>query len=337
MHPRLRRQRAGGYSGFTSGTLRVLENRFKAGTAAARHLLERGYQCFAHLGFVGDPHSYIERSMFRRWLEWRGRRWETRRIPKDYRRTKAFWRAMESQLAGWLDRLGRPVGIYCTRDELARHLAVVALRKGLRIPEDIGIMGAGNDPALCEFPEPALTSMEFLFPEVGYRAAELLDRMMDGEPPPRRNVLIPPTVVLRRSTDRERVADPRVADAVYWIATHSWHPIRPSHVAAAFGLSLRTLEQRFKRARGRTILREITRARVEHAGILLRDPWALAAVAHHSGFPSKHAMRRAFQRHEGCTPDEYRRKRIHRGDAENTEDSQRGRMKVTVTWHDEET
>ena len=82
----------------------------------------------------------------------------------------------------------------------------------------------------------------------------------------------------------------------------------PREVAEALGVSLRTLEKRFRRADGRTILAEFTRTRIEHAKAQLEGSNAnIPAIAHHSGFGSHTAMLRAFRQHVGMSPAAWRR------------------------------
>jgi len=286
----------------------AVENRYEAGRLAARHLVERGYHTFAYLGFARDVQSRVERTEFRRVLRALGRRVESARTFATFASKPAWWDKVMASLDGWLGRLEPPVGVFVARPGFARALAHLALARGLRLPQDVGIVAADDDPTVCELP-PALTSLHFDYAEVGYRAAELLARLMDGAPRPREAVLIPPTLVPRHSTDRQAVADPLVASALSFIESRRTEPIRASHVAAALGVGERTLQRRFRRAGRDTVQHEIIKARVEHARFLLSDGLLpLPAVARESGFTNYHALFRAFKRHTGLPPSAWRRR-----------------------------
>jgi AraC-like DNA-binding protein len=214
---------------------------------------------------------------------------------------------------------------------LARAVADLALARGLRIPEDVGLVAADDDPVLCELP-PALTSLHFDYAEVGVRAGQLLGRLMAGQRAPAKNVLVAPTLVPRLSTDRAAVADPLVAKALWFLDDRRTEAIRPRQVAEAVGLRLRALEGRLQRARGRTVAQEIARARVEHAKILLGDPgYSPCSVARQSGFGSYDALLRAFKRHAGMVPSAWQREALlrRRGapDAETLRRRRRARRK----------
>ncbi len=288
---------------------RVVENRMQAGRLAAAHLHGQGFRSFACLGLAKDSASWLERQNFGRWLRRRGLPVATWLVPHRYHFPSPIWERTLTDLERWLVALTPPVGIFVATDALARALADLAQWRGLRVPEDVGLIGAGNDTPLCELEAPSPTSIEYHHQQVGYQAAELLDRLMDGEPPPRGSVLIPPTLIPRRSTARRHSDDPLVAQAVSVIQAHSAQPSRARHVADAVGLGLRQLQRRMSERRGRTITHEILRARLARAKLLLEtSDQRPGAIARHTGFGSRRHMTRAFRQHEGCTPTAYRQR-----------------------------
>ncbi len=248
----------------------ALEARQQAGRLAARHLVERGYRSFAYLGFTRHTQSAIERRDFARALRRLGRRVAAARTFMYYSEARGRMARITAGLSEWLGKLETPVGIYVARPGFARVLVQLALARGLRIPEDVGIIAADDDPALHAL-TPALTSIRFDYGELGYRAAELLDRLMHGERPPRGNVLIEPTLIERRSTDRQAAADPVVAKALWFIDSRRTEAITPRQVAEGAGVACRTLERRLRAAGRGTVQQEIAKARVEHAKLLLED------------------------------------------------------------------
>jgi len=300
--------------------VRVLDDRYAAGRLAARHLAERGCRTFAYLGFAAATQSRVERETFTRELRRRGLRMHRARTFVTYASTRRGWDKVMAALGPWLERLERPVGLFVCRPGFARSVADLALRRGLRIPDELAIVAADDDPLLCELP-PALTAIRFDYAEIGRRAAEVLDRLMNGQPPPERNVLVEPSLVPRLSTDRQGTGDPVVARALAFIDAHrtdrvDWRKmegrcsdrIGPRDVAKAVGLGQRVLEERFRRALGRTVLQELTRARVEHAVIQIEGSNStMRAIAQECGFGSYPAMLRAFKEHAGKAPKAFRR------------------------------
>ena len=293
----------------TPGAVRAAANRWMAARLAAEHLHQRGYRSFACVGVRHYSLSRIDRKEFRRWLRERGLSAAERRVTQRRLCTSRDWGDELGRLRSWLGTLTPPVGIFCAHDALARTLAHLGAERRLRVPQDVGLIGGGNDVPLCELEEPTLTSIDYHWEQVGYRAAQLLDRLMDGDPPPPRNVLIPPTLVPRRSTDLRGLGDPIVARALGHIAAHLADPIRAGHVAEAAGLSQRHLERRFKDTRGYTIVQEILRARLDRARHLLVTTDApISSIARETGFASRRALSAAFRQEFGEPPSTWRQR-----------------------------
>lgn len=99
-----------------------------------------------------------------------------------------------------LQRNPRPDGVFCYNDPLAIGAMDAILDAGLRIPEDIAIIGCGNlhyDSAL----RIALSSIDQHSQLIGRRAGEIvLDLIESKEKQPARSVILEPTLVVRSST-----------------------------------------------------------------------------------------------------------------------------------------
>ncbi len=281
------------------------------GMMAARHLLGRGFRQFGFMGQLRDVSTRLHLKGFRSELKASGLSCSTHRFPMDDPYRAKTWGAFAAGLAAWVDTLTTPIGI-CTRHDLdSRFLIDVCRSKGLSVPQDVAIIGAGNEDVICASPPPTLTSIDLNCTQIGYQAAALLDRLMDGEAPPDQPLLIPPVgLVPRESTDSYAVDDSVVARALRFIAEHGHEPITVGDVVAATPASRRSLERRFQKAMRRTISEEITRLRLERAKRrLAENDDALKNVAADSGFSSLNHFYRAFVRLEGISPKEYRKQR----------------------------
>ena len=88
----------------------------------------------------------------------------------------------------------------------------------LGVPGDIAVLGVDNDEVFCELADPPLSSVALNAEKGGYRAAELLDKMMKGGSRIQRHVIVEALgVVARRSTDIIAVEDEDVATALQFI------------------------------------------------------------------------------------------------------------------------
>jgi LacI family transcriptional regulator len=158
---------------------------------------------------------------------------------------------------------------------------------------------------------PPLSSIDFGFERVGYEAAALLDRLMDGAPPPDHPIwIVPASLEARQSSDAYVVDDPVVARALRFIVEHSHEPIDGERVADHVLVSRRTLARRFQRELGQTLYDVITRMRLERAKRAMMEPGAaLKTVAKRSGFGTAANLSEVFRRLEGQRPNAYRTQR----------------------------
>lgn len=95
---------------------------------------------------------------------------------------------------------GRPTGIYTFNDEYALPLIGALSDRGLRIPQDIAIIGTDN-VAFSAFVRPALTTINFDNVAIGRRSIEILAALQRGGPLPEELTRPPaPELIVRSST-----------------------------------------------------------------------------------------------------------------------------------------
>ena len=91
------------------------------------------------------------------------------------------WKMEEESAAFFrpiLAALPRHTAIYAVNDPIARRIADAAIAAGLRIPQDLTLLGTDNNPDLCEGSSPTLSSIQLDFERMGYLAASLLAARM---------------------------------------------------------------------------------------------------------------------------------------------------------------
>lgn len=213
-------------------------------------------------------------------------------------------------MVAWLGALPKPCGVFTCTDGWARAVARYTQLAGLRIPEDIALIGADNDELECELMSPPLSSVLIPWQEVGRSAARLVHAALSGKAKARERVLIAPlNVVPRRSTELLAVDDALVVRAIEWIYANATGRVTVPIVARAVASGRHRLERAFRRVLGRTVQEEIRRVRVESAKRLLEaSPSSLAVVAKMAGFKTASLLTVAFRRETGMTPGVYRRR-----------------------------
>ncbi len=291
----------------------VLSDSEATGRMAAEHLIARGFRRFAYLGFRRDKCQRDLLKGFRSVLRPPGFSASTHLISRSgYARNAESWKAFRADLAAWVETFAPPIGVCCQVDLVSRYLVDVCRARGLHVPVDVALIDDGNEHAICSYQAPTLSSIDRGYTQVGYRAAELLDRMMDGEPAPAEPIRVAPAELIpRASTDVFAVGDPLVAQAMRYIAEHGHEAIHVDDVAQAVAANRRALERRFRKTLGRPIAEEIVRLRIERVKRrLVETEDSMKAVAHASGFTSANHLYKAFIRVEGMSPVEYRRQRL---------------------------
>lgn len=225
-------------------------------------------------------------------------------------RGRASWEAEQQQISRWLKGLRKPVGVMTCHDDRGHQTLDACRRAGLRVPDEVAVIGVDNDSHLCNLCTPPLTSIDVNPSHIGYEAAALLMRLMKGEPRPTEPVMLGPPrgVVPRQSTDLLSIDDQDVAEALRFIRERAADGIRVSDVVANARRSPSTLERRIKAALGRTIKAEITRARLQRAKLLLQETeLPIGTIAIRSGFSEPKYFCEVFRLIEKVTATAYRK------------------------------
>jgi len=279
-----------------------------AARMAAEHLLSRGHRRFAFLGVHRHTGSRLGQRAFHDTVAAAGCPATTLNVSNYCDATRRGWSRLVQRLEGWVSGWRPPIGAFVVQDRFCRYLADACQRAGLSIPEQVALVGLGNEPLMCEHLTPSLSSVDVGFERVGYEAAALLERLMAGGRRPAAPVLVPPKeLVSRRSTDLWLVDDEAVASALRFIAEHSHEKITVADVADHACAAVRSLERKFVASLGRTVKDEITRLRMDRAKRLLVDSQEpIKFIARACGFSGATYFHEAFMRSEGTTPRRYR-------------------------------
>ncbi len=277
---------------------------------AAEHLLERGVRNF---GFVGkrigtNPSLDLRGATFRHQVESHGHvcHW----FHGDDFEARG-WEVEQHELTEWVRSLPKPVGIMACNDERGLQVLDACQRAGVSVPDEVAVIGVDNDVCLCDLSGPPLTSVDVNAEMVGYKAAEMLDRMMQGQKVTEHETLVAPrSVVTRRSTDVVASEDEEVSRAISYIRAHAFKRIHAADVLKYLGVSRTSLQQRMKALTGRTIHQEVQHVRLQRAqDLLATSTMTIKRVARESGFASVQYMTRVFHAQIGETPARYRNQR----------------------------
>jgi LacI family transcriptional regulator len=90
-------------------------------------------------------------------------------------------------------------GIFAANDMMALGALRTLKKWKIRVPQDVGLVGF-DDVEAAQYVDPPLTTIAQPTFEMGKKGAELLLRLMDGEKPRKRIVVMEPRLVIRGST-----------------------------------------------------------------------------------------------------------------------------------------
>ena len=280
----------------------VVADHRRAGQLAAEHLLRTGLRHVA--GSPTDGHE----GLTLRWEAFRERAAASgcavTLLPHDFG-AGVDSPEIEARDLALLRSLIKPVGLFLRNDLTAEAVLVLARRAGVRVPTEVAVLSFDNDPEVCEYSKPTLTSVDLDLEQIGLEAARLLDGLMSGRPAPAAAVVVAPKgLVARESTDVLAYDDPEVRRAVQFIRDQANSAgLSVDQVARRCSLSRRTLERRFRTILGRSVGDEIVATRMATAEeLLLETTLPLREVARRCGFRSQGYFTRVVRRHFGRTP-----------------------------------
>lgn len=182
-----------------SGPSVTLDN-VKAGLLATNHLLDLGHTSVAHIsGPLGLRLARERLAGFRQALEVRGLTPAACGGEGDW--TCASGYAAMQRL---LECRPLPTAFFVANDRMAIGAIAALHQAGLRVPEDVSIVGL-DDIEVAAYELPPLTTVRQPFAELATQAVQLLLKLLAGEQPTQTQILIDPVLVERHSTAPPRL------------------------------------------------------------------------------------------------------------------------------------
>lgn len=134
----------------------------------------------------------------------------------------------------WLKSLPKPVALFCCSDTYALFVTETCKIAGLRVPEDIAILGVDDDDLLCNISDPTLSSIQTDVENGGYMICKQLHDCLKSDQKKPFTITIPPVMVQERnSTSVFNISDPHVLKLIRTIEENytrdpwTWDLFRP--------------------------------------------------------------------------------------------------------------
>lgn len=210
-----------------------------------------------------------------------------------------------------LKKFPKPCGILTYDDGIGRDMLDLCRLCDIAVPGSVYMLGMDDDELVCENSYPTLSSIQLDYVETAYEAAQALDNMIR-----KRTKKLPRLVCgVRGITERSSTQDPKgvgrlVTLAREYIAENACRRggLNQHDIAKHFGVSIRTLQLRFKESRATdSILSEIRRVQLKNVcRLLTTTDKAIEDITYDSGFKSLSRLKSIFQAKFGMSMRDYR-------------------------------
>ncbi len=298
-----------------SGVMAVANT--SVGQMAAADLLEKGFRNFAFWGLPGVVWSDERRDGFEAEIARQGMRLVDSGGGSGAGTggglsggLREDWTYDAVAAVAWLKALPKPVAILACDDAQGAHLLEACGQAGVRVPEEVAVMGVGNDEEACALCEPQLSSVELDWERAGTELAELLEHTIADEHSGFEDVIVLPSrVVTRPSTDVHASEDYYISLVLRYIHRNLDQRLKVEDLVKLVPLSRRLLEMRFRQVTGVSVYTYVLNLRLDRfARRLAETDDTVVDIALSLGYADQKNVSRIFKNATGLTPSEYREK-----------------------------
>jgi len=282
----------------------------EAGQLGADYFLKKGFTNFAFYGFNDIVWSRERAEGFEERLKKRGHK--VHYFEHKKARSTELWYYKPSSLSRWLKSLPKPIGLMTCDDNQGQHITEVCRQLGIRIPEEVAVLGVDNDEMICDLSDPPLSSIALDAEKGGYDAAKLLDHMIKHGTSKYYDIIVKPVqVITPHSTDIYATNDDHIASSLKYIHQNIDKNLHVDEVVKQVPLSRRALEKRFLEITGYPIYKYIFNLRIEKfTQKLLDTDMSVFEIALDMGLTDSKNIARQFRQAKGCSPSVYRNRYV---------------------------
>jgi LacI family transcriptional regulator len=174
---------------------RVRTNDFQVGRLATQHLIDLGHRRIAHLRGLNVSVGRMRFEGYCDALRGAGIPYDRRLVADSGFKLNGGYTAMQQLL----ELPQRPTAVFATNDPSAIGAIHACRDAGLRVPDDISVVGAGavEGPLV---PNPFVTTVDWSREDLGRQAAEMLLAAIRRSSPAQTEFVAEPRLVVRQST-----------------------------------------------------------------------------------------------------------------------------------------
>jgi LacI family transcriptional regulator len=280
------------------------------GELGAEYFLKKGFKNFAFYGFGNIVWSRERAEGFEERVNAAG--FDVHYYEHKDSRGIDLWYYKPSALSDWLKSLPKPIALMACDDNQGHHITEAARHAGIRIPDELAVLGVDNDEMVCDLSDPPLSSIELDSEKSGYEAARLMEQMIQEKVCYADDITVKATqVVTRHSTDIFASKDKYIVSALKYIHGNLDKNLKVDQVLKEVPLSRRSLEKRFIMTTGYPVYEYIYNQRIEKfTQKLLETDMTIFEIALDLGLSDSKNIARQFKQIKGVTPMEYRKQHM---------------------------
>lgn len=213
-------------------------------------------------------------------------------------------------LRTWLSEFSPPFGILAASDRLARLVIAAAESLSWKVPDDLAVIGVGNQRMESVFAGLPISSFELPSRAIGRAAANAMDALLRNPKQVRRRGRVHHKFSARL-IERESSLNltQGLGRALAFVETHFAGAIQVDDLARIAGMSRRALELAIRRDCGvspAVLVAGVRRREAER--LLLNEDTSIQQVGANCGYPEPERFSAAFRRWTGFSPSEFRQR-----------------------------
>lgn len=220
-----------------------------------------------------------------------------------------FWETGDNSAEEWVRSLPLPCAVLTNDDREAANFIDVCKKLGIRVPDDVEVLGANNSHGFCEQTHPAISSWIADYKRGAKDAVKLLMELIAHPdlPRARRSVVLSSYRLVERGSTSNGEHGYIVARAREFISQNACKGISVMDVVANVGVSRRLLEKRVRESTGQSLHEMIQTVRLENVcRLLATTTLSIAEVTERSGYEHNSNLGGLFRKKFGMSMRDYR-------------------------------
>jgi LacI family transcriptional regulator len=181
-------------------TDKIVVDDFAGGFRVTQHLIDQGYKRIGHLAGPQNLTTYLDRKNgYIDALLKNGIAFDDSLIIVNTLTSDEGVPAVQQLMS----LPNPPDAIFCGNDTTALSVMIYLRDKGIRIPEDVGIVGFSNEP-FSKVVSPSISTIAQPGFEMGQKAAELIIRKIENKERTYQTITLPTELIIRESSSRKK-------------------------------------------------------------------------------------------------------------------------------------